>query len=558
VYGPNRRAQPACTEPGSLADTLQRDTRRNTVPRRCSSSFGDLLTKSKLGNRPRSGPERKEREKLFPKIFAESAQRNQTFRKPEWQTPEPRGMNPETDEFQARKRVDLESDHDGFRYWLLEAVAREKPRIGTLWTSSEGGRKWMEKRGIKDGEWLMLAKTQLEPGLAPGTGHTLRSRLLCYLMLHCTGYQGELALYLAGGKFRAVTSCEIRNALNNAADAWAAAAGLKLDGEQGRRLHVARQEVRRAFAGLERDGLAFRALNDGRPLSDLTADQRRCLHEHDILLFCPFRPLNRDPKLVVNWCLPRIAPTAPSIKAARNLKLLGVKGLEAEAVANDAYVLEALEKAVKDFMSVQAVAKAKAQESVLVAANDRHIRNKEASNKGLRPSSSSRARNTPATTATNGGIQPTRLELDVVLAALCRWCQFPDEDGVAELFSKCRQNDPKSSASEIADVIDHKGKSIASAKRPVAFAIAVVPKCFVGEVMRPLRAERARQRRDRLKRKNVIASAGERRGAPSKVSYSIQRFPKRPRRRSGKFLVAPTYPFRPFRPDTKLVVIWCN
>lgn len=114
-------------------------------------------------------------------------------------------------------------------------------------------------------------------------------------MLHSTGYQGELALKLYNGAFCAVTSNDVRKELNKAADDWAEAAGSSLDDEKKRTLHISKQEIRRALARLEEDGRAFRVLRDGRSLRDLSQEQRKGLHEGDILLFCPFKPLLHSP-----------------------------------------------------------------------------------------------------------------------------------------------------------------------------------------------------------------------------------------------------------------------
>ena len=117
------------------------------------------------------------------------------------------------------------------REWASIALARELPRLGNT-PDNEKGLAWIHYRSIKDGEWFVAAKPELEAGMRPGI--ELKERIWHCGVLAATGFKGELAVKLSGGVLRPLSANDIRKRLNRADDEWAAEIGLDLADEHER------------------------------------------------------------------------------------------------------------------------------------------------------------------------------------------------------------------------------------------------------------------------------------------------------------------------------------
>jgi hypothetical protein len=268
------------------------------------------------------------------------------------------------------------------REWASIALARELPRLGNT-PDNEKGLAWIHYRSIKDGEWFVAAKPELEAGMRPGI--ELKERIWHCGVLAATGFKGELAVKLSGGVLRPLSANDIRKRLNRADDEWAAEIGLDLADEQREKLHVSKQKVRLRLAELEDEGRALRTLRDGTPLRNLPAERRKGLHEGDVLLFFFLRPLPPDPKVVALIRLPKSVNPSPIREISRFLKLLNLD-LDPEVVATSDYLQSELTVAVSNYQEAVVVAKERAQEGVRVAAQCEHIeKNDSAKNDSVIP-----------------------------------------------------------------------------------------------------------------------------------------------------------------------------
>src|SRR4051812_3964865 len=137
------------------------------------------------------------------------------------------------------------------------------------------------------GSFVKMPKYFLWAKLPPGAG-TTKDRILTCLVLHSFGYRGELAVRLKLGKLAALSANDIRKELNHIAEECALRAGFQEPQMKDRIL--TRHDVRRALAALEDGGFVVRAFANGRLLRDLSESEKRRLHEHDVLIFCPFQP----------------------------------------------------------------------------------------------------------------------------------------------------------------------------------------------------------------------------------------------------------------------------
>jgi hypothetical protein len=311
------------------------------------------------------------------------------------------------------------------RTWLADAIARELPRLGE---SQRAGHS-----AAPHGSWIKVSKEMLRSRMRPGC--KIQERVLSCLLLHTAGYHGELAVRLSRDILISLTSYDIRKELNQSAEDWAIEVGLATieqlaelkDKAKKRpsavgsttqtvgtsadlldRLHVKKQDVRRALAGLEAEGNAVRALRDGRRLTDVPAEQRKGLQERDVLLLCPCRPFQRNQEAVGKFAY-RDSPFLCLCRETHQiLKLLDLPydpEAVAQAVATDAYLKDELTAAVEGYRNAVSVAKIKAKERISVVAESRHIKKKELQKKGLK-------------TNTQNGSEPP---LEIALAPRSHW-----------------------------------------------------------------------------------------------------------------------------------------
>ena len=75
--------------------------------------------------------------------------------------------------------------------------------------------------------------------------------------------------------------------------------------------------------------------------------------------------------------------------------------------------------------------------------------------------------------------RPTPDEVDQVARAFMTWAPA-DDDGIADLIVLCRQVRADATIDEIAAMVNEKGPSIRTAKRPIGLAKIAVPRCFAG------------------------------------------------------------------------------
>ena len=120
-------------------------------------------------------------------------------------------------------------------------------------TADDRTPEWLRALGIGRGQWFLMPKPPLERLMTCSTTPEHVKVWACG-MLHTFSYQGERAFKLASGQRVPLTPSDI-----------------------GHETGLSHQHVRRALAQLERDGLAYRMLRDGRSLNELDRETRRQL-----------------------------------------------------------------------------------------------------------------------------------------------------------------------------------------------------------------------------------------------------------------------------------------
>lgn len=202
--------------------------------------------------------------------------------------------------------------------WLMSATTREEPKLKEPKLEEINPKKEaslrLEERGIPGSEWLMATKPMLEAAMRPNPGTPLKERIYACGILHTAGFQSELAVRLHKNKFYPVTANDIRLELIEVTKKTLANAGIELTKLLKDQIDwvICKSTVRRAFAQLEREGRAYRVVRStGKRLSELTNEQKKGLHNGDILLFFPFRPFEPEPSLVSTECLPTFALASP-------------------------------------------------------------------------------------------------------------------------------------------------------------------------------------------------------------------------------------------------------
>lgn len=285
------------------------------------------------------------------------------------------------------------------RTWVADAIARELPRLGE---SQRAG----HSASAANGGWIKVSKETLRARMRPGC--KIKERVLSCLLLHTAGYHGELAVRLSRDILISLTSFDIRKELNQAAEEWAVDTGMATSeqlaemAEKARKtrrdavaapnllqqLHVKKQHVRRALAGLEDEGSVVRALRDGRWLADVPLEQRKGLQERDVLLLCPCRPFQTEigegSQFLATALRFSFAFPAKIQQTLNLLKLPYDPDAVAQAVAVDGYLKTELTAAVDDYRNAVSVAKEAAKQRISVAAESRHIKKKELQKKGLK------------------------------------------------------------------------------------------------------------------------------------------------------------------------------
>jgi hypothetical protein len=122
------------------------------------------------------------------------------------------------------------------------------------------------------------------------------------------------------------TSKDIAADLNEAADKYFRDARVELNAIARRKVHVTRQNVRRALAELEDTGAAERQLSDGRPLSSLSVHQRKSLGQgEDLRLMFYLRPKLAAREEVAKQCdylnMASFATLKPAVAFFRKLRI---------------------------------------------------------------------------------------------------------------------------------------------------------------------------------------------------------------------------------------------
>ena len=181
---------------------------------------------------------------------------------------------------------------------------------------------WMAQFGIREGEWFHASKPALKVGMRPT--FELKTRVWCCGRLHAESYQGELAMGMFRGRKIPLSPAGIAKELHDAALSFYAEAGKELTVEAKKTLKVSRQNVRRALAELEEEGVAERRTVEGILLRDLSQEQLKRLPIGGIRLyfFLRPRPAKKVPDVVkhdyvsLSFC----APKCPRFGTAKRLQ----------------------------------------------------------------------------------------------------------------------------------------------------------------------------------------------------------------------------------------------
>jgi hypothetical protein len=146
---------------------------------------------------------------------------------------------------------------------------------------------WMDAYGIKFEERLTVTKAQLELKMRPC--FTLKTRIWAYLILHTAGYQGEHAQMMKGGHKTSVQPPDIADALQQSAAKYYRDAGITLDKAALNKLRPSAQDMRRALADMEEDGICERQY-EGKALRDMPIKERQAKLNGKIDLYVWLKP----------------------------------------------------------------------------------------------------------------------------------------------------------------------------------------------------------------------------------------------------------------------------
>lgn len=154
---------------------------------------------------------------------------------------------------------------------------------------------WMDAYGIKYEERLTVTKAQLELKMRPC--FSLKTRIWADGILHSAGYQGEHAQMMKGGHKIAVQTADIADDLMKAAAKYYRDAGILLDKAAYEALRPGTQEMRRAIADMEEDGICERRYK-GKPVRDMPLKERQARLNGKIDLYFWLRPRKAQADIV--------------------------------------------------------------------------------------------------------------------------------------------------------------------------------------------------------------------------------------------------------------------
>lgn len=149
--------------------------------------------------------------------------------------------------------------------------------------------KWLAAHNIGKGEWTQAIKTQYRSLMQPR--FPLKVKLWAFGMLHTVAYQTEEAVTLQDGKRRPIRPQDaIREIHRIGVRCWRAA-GIT---DNVDRLKESRQNIRRAFDDLEKDGICERRrAADNKPFRELQESEKKKLNGGKVKYIFYFQP--RDP-----------------------------------------------------------------------------------------------------------------------------------------------------------------------------------------------------------------------------------------------------------------------
>jgi hypothetical protein len=172
--------------------------------------------------------------------------------------------------------------------------------------------KFLEKLGVKPGEWMSTSKLTIRVLLRPCW--PLKVRIFALLLLQTHGYESDVAVIMRREEQSKVvvplTPQGVASELFKAAIAAYKDSGIAIADEQRAQLKISKQDMRRALAEMEEDGILVRARINGparsvigkslnqatlsqiaTPLADLTADERKRLPWRQVCISLRAKPL---------------------------------------------------------------------------------------------------------------------------------------------------------------------------------------------------------------------------------------------------------------------------
>lgn len=418
---------------------------------------------------------------------------------------------------------------------------------------------FLAKAGLKPGEWMQISK--LTVGVLCRPNMELKVRILGALMLQAFGYEEELAVVMAKDRFRektvtsGITPQGIANVLNRATIAELKASGTVLPEELKAAVRISRQQIRKALAEMEDDGLILRARSNGpttklagvslheaiergliTPLADLSELAKKKLGTNAVCVYllAKPKPAKSYHDYVVNLDYLNAAKSFKSdLTGSKQFYFRFTRDLAlAEALATSdegQQIYQGIVTAKEHVKQAEQVAKEFAQRKQIRPQNPPPI---EAPDPQVplfpAPPAAPPEKASAATVSdrhasgdpTKGGDSAPRVspkrpktteELAPIAAVLTRWIDLAeqgkawiggalifDDVFLKKLFGACRDAAPDCTPEEVAHFADNRlaikrGKQVAN---PYGYLMAAVPQAFEGDALQRLRSKGDDQRKE--------------------------------------------------------------
>jgi hypothetical protein len=375
----------------------------------------------------------------------------------------------------------------------MAAVASSKPFVPPF----------LAKLGLKPGEWMYHSKPTVRNLMCPS--RPLKVRIFGCLMLQSFGYETDLAVVMSKAehpgsppKTEPITPRGISSMLNKATVEAFKESKIPLNDEQRAGLHIAKQDMRRALAEMEDDGVIMRVRVNSHwkdlkgkslgealeseavtPLADLPEGERKKV-TYSIAVFLHARPKPaRNLRETVG--IKRLLSDDNSFNGNNGPFLQLLFSFAPELRADPALAAEVANRhdvqvQVGEYQRILAEAKEKLRTFLQTALHPEIPHADEGRQAGIPPPERDRASRSAPPQSPPAVLDP---EVHTVLEVMRRF-SGADDHAAKRLIQDCRKNAPACTTVQICDAVVEKGRLARSKENPTGFLIVCVPRLFEG------------------------------------------------------------------------------